>query len=101
MAIGAPCHGGAASPRRAAAPSPAASSRLSVILLMYTYHHVIGSSYSMMIWPSRCALSKGSDGEARNSQMTAHGPSRHCAATQQFSRFRGEADIQRAALTEP
>jgi hypothetical protein len=25
----------------------------------------------------------------------------HAAATQQFSRFRSEADIQRAALTEP
>jgi len=25
--------------------------------------------------------------------MTAYGPSRHFAATQQFSRFRGEADI--------
>jgi hypothetical protein len=29
------------------------------------------------------------------------GPSRHFAATQQFSRFRGEADIQLAALAEP
>jgi hypothetical protein len=28
------------------------------------------------------------------------GPSRHFAATQQFRRFRSEADIQRAALTE-
>ena len=32
---------------------------------------------------------------------SAYGPSRHFAATQQFSRFRSEADIQRAALTEP
>jgi hypothetical protein len=30
----------------------------------------------------------------------ANGPSRHFAATQQFSRFRREADIQRAGLTE-
>jgi hypothetical protein len=29
------------------------------------------------------------------------GPLRRFAATQQFSRFRSEADIQRAALTEP
>jgi hypothetical protein len=29
------------------------------------------------------------------------GTSRHFAATQQFSRFRSEADIQRAAITEP
>ena len=29
---------------------------------------------------------------------SASGPSRHFAATQQFSRFRSEADIQRAAL---
>jgi hypothetical protein len=27
------------------------------------------------------------------------GTSRHCAATQQFSRFRSKADIQRAAFT--
>jgi hypothetical protein len=33
--------------------------------------------------------------------MSLVGPSRHFAATQQFSRFRSEADIQRAALTEP
>ena len=36
-----------------------------------------------------------------NSEPSTHGPSRHFAATQQFSRFRSEADIQRAALTEP
>jgi hypothetical protein len=29
------------------------------------------------------------------------GPSRHFAAAQQFSRFWSEADIQRAARTEP
>jgi hypothetical protein len=29
------------------------------------------------------------------------GTSRHFVAIQQFSRFRTEADIQRAALTEP
>jgi hypothetical protein len=29
-----------------------------------------------------------------------HGPSRRFAAAQQFSSFRSEADIQRAALTE-
>ena len=29
------------------------------------------------------------------------GTSRHFMATQQFSRFRSEADIQRAVLTEP
>jgi hypothetical protein len=33
--------------------------------------------------------------------MSAYGPLRHFAATQQFGRFRSEADIQRAALTEP
>jgi hypothetical protein len=33
--------------------------------------------------------------------MAAMGTSRHFAATQQFGRFRSEADIQRAALTEP
>jgi hypothetical protein len=32
---------------------------------------------------------------------SGYGTSRHFAATQQFSRFRSEADIQRAALTEP
>ena len=31
--------------------------------------------------------------------MSAPGPLRHFAATQQFGRFRMEADIQRAALT--
>ena len=30
--------------------------------------------------------------------MSASGPLRHFAATQQFGRFRSEADIQRAAL---
>jgi hypothetical protein len=30
-----------------------------------------------------------------------HGTSRHFAATQQFSRFQSEGDIQRAALAEP
>jgi hypothetical protein len=29
------------------------------------------------------------------------GPSRHFTATQQFSHFRSEADIQQAALTAP
>jgi hypothetical protein len=33
--------------------------------------------------------------------MSPCGTSRRFAATQQFSRFRSEADIQRAALTEP
>jgi hypothetical protein len=33
--------------------------------------------------------------------MSPSGPSRHFAVMQQFSRFRSEADIQRAALTEP
>jgi hypothetical protein len=33
-------------------------------------------------------------------RMSALGPLRHFAATQQFGRFRSEADIQRAALTE-
>jgi small-conductance mechanosensitive channel len=33
--------------------------------------------------------------------MSVAGTSRHFVATQQFSRFRSEADIQRAALTEP
>ena len=33
--------------------------------------------------------------------MSVVGTSRHFAATQQFGRFRSEADIQRAALTEP
>jgi hypothetical protein len=33
--------------------------------------------------------------------MTACGTSRHFDATQQFSRFRSEADIQRAAIPEP
>jgi hypothetical protein len=32
--------------------------------------------------------------------MSPSGPSRHFAATQQFSRFHSEADIQQAALTE-
>ena len=34
-----------------------------------------------------------------NSEPSTHGTSRHFAATQQFSRFRSEADIQRAAFT--
>jgi hypothetical protein len=34
-----------------------------------------------------------------NSEPSTHGTSRHCAATQQFSRFRSKADIQRAAFT--
>jgi hypothetical protein len=34
-------------------------------------------------------------------RSVAIGTSRHFAVTQQFSRFRSEADIQRAALTEP
>ena len=34
-----------------------------------------------------------------NSEPSTHGPSRHFAATQQFGRFRSEADIQRAAST--
>ncbi len=33
--------------------------------------------------------------------ISESGPSRHFAATQQFGRFQSEADIQRAALTEP
>jgi hypothetical protein len=33
--------------------------------------------------------------------MSANGTSRHFAATQQFSRFRSEADIGSAALAEP
>jgi hypothetical protein len=33
--------------------------------------------------------------------MSAQGTSRHFAATQQFSRFRSEADIGSAALAEP
>jgi len=33
-------------------------------------------------------------------KMSGCGASRHFAATQQFSRFRREADIQQAALTE-
>jgi hypothetical protein len=33
--------------------------------------------------------------------MSPLGPSRHFVVTQQFSRFRSEADIPRAALTEP
>ena len=33
--------------------------------------------------------------------MSPPGPSCHFAVTQQCSRFRSEADIQRAALTEP
>ena len=37
------------------------------------------------------------DGQA----MSPIGPSRHFVAAQQFGRFRSEADIQRAALTEP
>ena len=32
--------------------------------------------------------------------MSLYGPSRHFAATQQLSRYRSEADIQRAGLTE-
>jgi hypothetical protein len=32
---------------------------------------------------------------------SAVGTSRHFAATQQFSRFQSEADIQRAAIAEP
>jgi hypothetical protein len=36
-----------------------------------------------------------------NSEPSTHGTSRHFAATQQFGRFLSEADIQRAALTEP
>src|SRR5205823_4592316 len=35
------------------------------------------------------------------SATSVAGPSRHFAAKQQFGRFRREADIQRAALTEP
>src|SRR5215208_3773950 len=35
-----------------------------------------------------------------NSEPSTHGPSRHFAATLQFSRSRSEADIQRAKLTE-
>jgi hypothetical protein len=34
----------------------------------------------------------------RFASMSLIGPPRHFAATQQFSRFRSEADIQRAAL---
>jgi hypothetical protein len=34
-------------------------------------------------------------------QLSARGPLRHFAATQQFGCFRMEADIERAALTEP
>jgi hypothetical protein len=33
--------------------------------------------------------------------MSAVGPLRHFAALQQLGRFRSEADIQQAALTEP
>jgi hypothetical protein len=33
--------------------------------------------------------------------MSLLGPLRHFVATQQFGRFRMEADIQRAALAEP
>jgi hypothetical protein len=36
-----------------------------------------------------------------NSEPSTHGTSRHFAATQQFSRYRSDVDIQRAALTEP
>jgi hypothetical protein len=38
---------------------------------------------------------------ASNDRNPARGPSRYFVATQQFSRFLSEADIQRAALTEP
>jgi hypothetical protein len=48
----------------------------------------------------------GSTGNGRNpifngSREAACATSRHFVAIQQFSRFRSEADIQRAALTEP
>jgi len=36
-----------------------------------------------------------------NSEPSTHGTSRHFAATQQFGRFRSEADIQRPAFTVP
>jgi hypothetical protein len=35
------------------------------------------------------------------SALVANGTSRHFAATQQFGRFRSEADIQRAEFTVP
>ena len=35
-----------------------------------------------------------------NSEPSTHGPSRHFAATQQFSRFRSEADIQRPLIPQ-
>jgi hypothetical protein len=43
--------------------------------------------------PTQLQLTPLADG------MSARGPSRHFAATRQFSRFRSEADIQRNALT--
>ena len=52
------------------------------------------------------AFEIGSTGNGRNpifngSREAACATSRHFVAIQQFSRFRSEADIQRAALTEP
>jgi hypothetical protein len=36
-----------------------------------------------------------------NSEPSTHGISRHIAAARYFDRFRGEADIQRPALSKP
>ena len=36
-----------------------------------------------------------------NSEPSTHGTSRHFVAMRQFSRFRTEADIQRAAIAKP
>jgi hypothetical protein len=38
---------------------------------------------------------------SREARLSVHGTSRQFAATQQFSRFRSETDIQQAAITEP
>jgi hypothetical protein len=44
-----------------------------------------------MAAPTKAALVKK---VLANSEPSTHGPSRHFAATQQFDRFRNEADIQ-------
>jgi hypothetical protein len=44
-----------------------------------------------------CRSAEGS----RQKGMSLLGPSLHFAATQQFRRFRSEADIQRGAITAP
>jgi hypothetical protein len=83
----------------------AQSKRLRFAAIVFTDRRYVTSKPPRR-WTSKSPTSAGADRRGDCSSFAAMhesgtGTSRHFAVTQQFSRFRSEADIQRAALAKP